>query len=158
MDGIGYKDMPVGMVANGSPAFAHTLRQFVSNGSNIDETYPTFSRMSFISTYGNFKYCVKNVIDDYLSELKDMSVIVKFNDKEAAKYNYKPKLLSLDVYGITDLYYLILLLNGMIDVKEFHGIKYVRLVPTAQLKEAFAAIFKNEVSGIIAYNSMHEHK
>ena len=155
MNDTNHSSLSTEMVINGSPAFSHTLAQFILDGNRVDAIYPTFSKMSYLYKYGNFKYCVKNVIDDYLLELKEMSVIVKFNKDEMLKYNYKPKLLSLDVYGVTDLYYLILLLNGMIDVKEFHNIEYLRLIPKDIFKDVFASIFKNELSSIKAYNSIH---
>ena len=46
--------------------------------------------------------------------------IVGYTEAQVKKYQYKPKLLSQDVYGTTELWSSLLQLNGMISVLEFN--------------------------------------
>lgn len=78
------------------------------------------SRMSHKIVVNN-----QNIVDKYLNELTENKQIVDFNTKEYFKYRYNPKLLSFDVYGTTELWFLILMANELYSVSEFNLRKVV---------------------------------
>ena len=143
------------MIYNGNenPIYSHTLEEFINAGDV--SSAPTFDTWCFAEKSNNIHYCVKNVIDDYLPELKGLSTHIYLNDEELRKYNYKPKLLSADVYGSTDLYYLILLLNGICNVKEFKDINPILLISKSDMFSFISDIIRGERSSIEEYNSIH---
>lgn len=54
------------------------------------------------------------------SNIYDGYTLITFSEKEFTKYKYNPKKLSYDVYGTTELWFLILRLNEMYSVTEFN--------------------------------------
>lgn len=146
-----------GVITDGrsNPIYSHTLDEFIMAGKNANNRVPSFDRLSYQMTQANIKYIVKNILDDYLVELKRLCIYIKLSKEELKKYNYNPKRLCADIYGNTEMYYLILLLNGICDVKEFHDINPIRMMPIGVLNEALSAIQINELASINRYNSIH---
>lgn len=140
------------------PYAAHTIREFIEAGqsSTTKTAYPDFS---YIETKDNkFEYVVKNVLEDYLVELKNMAIRVELNSKEVVKYKYNPKLLAFDLYHSTKVYYIILRLNDMCDVHQFDLSKRrLLLLPPSVLADSLAAIYKADYMNIKAYNTRHEN-
>jgi hypothetical protein len=82
-----------------------------------------------------------NLIDEYLDELISICSLVVLSAEEYKKYRYSPDLLAYDVYGSTQLDFMVLIANDMIDPKEFN-LKKLKLPTVSRLKE-----FLNEVYG-----------
>ena len=95
------------------PSETHTTLAFIKSGnkSESNNAYPDFS---YIETRDrSFEFIIRNIINDYVYELKELSIEVKLTTDEIYKYKYNPKRLSYDVYGSTKLFFIILLLNGL---------------------------------------------
>jgi len=110
------------------PATTYTITDFINEGKSDDLTYANFAviRNSKLGQYTEI-----NVLDFYLDELKKVSLKIEtFSEEEIAKYKYQPDLLAYDIYGSTQLDFIILLLNGIIDPKEFDFSRGYILVPT----------------------------
>ena len=75
--------------------------------------------------------------------MKDRSVIYTFSDEEFRKYQYRPKLLAYDLYGSTELYFIILALNDTCNIKDFNKRK-VRLMFRQDLSDILSQIFNAE--------------
>jgi len=56
-----------------------------------------------------------NFVDIYKEELLDNCYVINFSTEEKARYNYDIKTLSYDIYGTTDLFFMIMLLNDFRD-------------------------------------------
>nr|DAE08580.1 MAG TPA: baseplate wedge protein [Myoviridae sp. ctwwN25] len=100
------------------------------------------------------KVSLFDTINDYLSELKAASVLVKFDDDQYRKYCYKPKLLCYDIYGNPELYFIILLMNDMADVKEFNK-KTAYMLPKNYMSILTSYIYNSEKSAIDSYNTKY---
>ena len=137
-----------GVITDGrsNPIYSHTLDEFIMAGKNANNRIPSFDKLSYQMTQANIKYIV---------ELKRLCIYIKLSKEELKKYNYNPKRLCADIYGNTEMYYLILLLNGICDVKEFHDINPIRMLPIGVLNDALSAIQINELPSINRYNSIH---
>lgn len=91
---------------------------------------------------------IYNLINDYYNELMESSVIAVMDDKLYEKFKYKPRLLSYYLYGTTDLFFLLLLLNGISSVKQFN-FKKVRIVRKESISEVISYIYSSEQKNII---------
>lgn len=131
--------------------YAHTLEEFINSGNS--DKIPTYDTWCFVDNYNNIKFTVKNVLDDYLVELRNLATNVYFTPEDLTKYNYKPKLLSATLYGTTDLFYIILLMNGICNVKEFVNINPVKLIKKDDLFSFLSNIITGEKKNIEMYNN-----
>lgn len=123
-------------MAKRTPATTYTLQDFINMKRLDDMTYYNFSILEKI---GEVEHLNHNLIEDYLHILEDQCVKVTFSNTEYKKYCYNPDLLAYDLYGSVQLDFIILLLNDMIDPKEF-DIKSIKL-PYA----SYLAVFLNDI-------------
>lgn len=125
------------------PALTYTLTEFIEIGTQDETTYRNFSILSYRM---NTEFVDQNILDYYLKELKSLCMkITEFSDEEIKKYRYSPDLLAYDVYGSTQLDFIVLLCNGMIDPKEFDfKRKYLLLPKSSILKEFLSKVYSSE--------------
>ena len=102
-----------------------TVQDFIALQSSDEITYSNYSIVEYINGYEMF---ITNLLYDYEEELQDLAVTVHLTDIERAKYKYKPYLLAFDVYGSEEAKFIIMMLNGIIDPKEFDfdNVKIIR--------------------------------
>lgn len=98
------------------PKDASTIDQLVSSGKNVILTY---NNLAILEKIEHMYLPVDNIIYTYIDELKKYIIPIRLSEMELVRYKYKPKLLAFDVYGSTDLYFVIMVLNGIIDVRDF---------------------------------------
>lgn len=65
----------------------------------------------------------KSIIREYIDLMNEDAVSVKLPDDEVRIYQYKPKKLSLDLYGTTELWAGLLELNHMYSILNFDCMK-----------------------------------
>ena len=132
------------------PQNTSTIEEFINSGSGITITYYNLSFNDMLSN--GTVVSVHNVVSDYLYELKDAAVYVSLNQDQQFKYMYKPKLLCSDLYGNPELYFIILLLNDMADVKEFTK-PVIRMLSKNSMSELLTLIYNAEKQAISNYNN-----
>ena len=93
-----------------------TVQDFIAMRNSDEITYYNFSIVEYLNGYDMF---ITNVLYDYEEELRDLSVFIKLTDVERIKYKYKPYLFAYDLYGTREIAFIIMMLNGIIDPKEF---------------------------------------
>ena len=127
-----------------NPAKTYTLEQFISMKNTDDMTYNNFS------IYGKIdgqKILESNIIDEYLNELTKMCQIVQLSTDEYKKYKYAPDLMAYDIYGSTQLDFIILAANDIIDPKDFN-LKRLKLPKTSALREFLNEVYNANVNWI----------
>lgn len=134
------------------PSNSYTVEEFIRLGRGVSITYDIFSYKELLSN--GTEISVLNVINDYMTEINDYVVTVYLDESECRKYRYKPKLLCNDIYGNPELYYIIMLLNGIIDVKEF-DMQYVKMLKKNDMDSILSAIYNAEKKYIEEYNTDH---
>ena len=89
---------------------------------------------------------------DYINEIRnEYCASVELTDEQLTKYKYRPKLLCYDIYGVQELYYLILIINDMCSVKDFTKKKLI--MPTKNNMSILTkAIMNTNRSDILKYN------
>ena len=94
----------------------YNIDDFINMRSSDEVTYYNYSILEYID--GN-EYLISNLLYDYEDELVDLSVIATLTERQANKYRYKPWLLAYDLYGATGCEFVIMMLNNIIDPKDF---------------------------------------
>lgn len=102
-----------------NPADTYTLDQFIDLQVKDDITYNNFSFLEASTAEPNIFYSIDNVAHRYIDDIKDYIKTVRVDEKYRLKYMYKPKLLSYDIYGATELYFVLMALNGIYNIKDF---------------------------------------
>lgn len=123
--------MPSSATDISEPQLTYTLNQFIALKDVDRIVYRRYSIMQRSLTNKELLYCIDNVIHTYMDEMKKKRKIVSVTESERIKYAYKPKLLAYDVYGSTELFFILLALNGMCNMKQFDLIerKFFALTP-----------------------------
>lgn len=131
------------------PQNTTTIEDFIDAGRNTNVTY---FDMSFRNMMENGTWVsIKNAVSDYIQELSNVSVSVKLSEEDQKAYFYKPKLLCYDVYGNPELYYVILLLNDMADVKEFTK-PIIKMLSKEYMSLVMGYIYDAEREAMESYN------
>lgn len=118
----------------------YTIEDFIDSSNSSDINYETTSLIQRINGYTMISY---NIFNDYIDELNDLAVYVTLTNEEYNKYLYRPKILSFDLYGSTELYFLILMLNNICNVKEFN-FKRLKLLKVDDLQKFISAVYNSE--------------
>lgn len=118
----------------------YTIEQFIQSNSNNSISY---EKLSLIEKMDNIHTITYNLLNDYKDELDDLLVTINLSDEEFSRYAYKPKLLSYDIYGSTELYFIILFVNNLCNVKEFNNRK-IKMIARDDLYNVLSAIYNAE--------------
>lgn len=132
------------------PQNTTTIEEFIESGKGITITYfnLSFADKMFNGTWVS----TLNVVSDYLIELKSACVNVELTYEQQQAYYYKPKMLCYDVYGNPELYFIILLLNDMADVKEFCKPR-IKMLRREHMSTLLSYIYNAEKDSILSYNT-----
>ena len=114
----------------------YTVQDFISLRTSDEITYYNYSILEYLNGFDMF---VTSLLYDYDDELQEMAVTVNLTEKERIKYRYKPYLFAYDVYGSSEMEFLIMMLNGIIDPKEF-GFNKIKAIPPNKLTETLGRI------------------
>ncbi len=137
------------MAKKSNPAKTYTLDDFILEGKSDQLTYKNFAITQQI---GNISFVDTGILDYYLKELKSTSIeipIENVTNDQIVKYRYQPDLLAYDIYGSTQLDFVVLLCNGIIDPKEFDFKVKSLLLPRASTLITFLSeVYKSEKSWI----------
>lgn len=145
--------------ASMKPEKSHSVAEFIANGASMSGQKNAYMDFSFIEKIDGFPYIVKNIVDNYLYDLKERSVEVGLSNDEKDRYSFNPKRLSYKLYKTTMWYWLILKLNDMADVHEFDLFqkKKLYLLRPSTLSESMAAIYRAEQFSMKKYNDAHKN-
>ena len=135
------------------PQKTTTIEQFVESGNGITLSYFNLSFLDMISN-GTW-VAIRNTISDYIHELKNAAVNVELTQEQQFAYFYKPKLLCYDIYGNPELYFIILLMNDMADVKEFTK-PIIKMLKKEHMSELMGYIYNAETAAMRYYNNKSE--
>ena len=133
---------------NNDPALTYTLDDFVELQSVDNMTYYNFSILEIIDGVQHLDH---NLVEDYLKELEATCVTLELSNEEMSRYRYNPDLLAYDIYGSVQLDFIILLLNDMIDPKDFDR-KKLKLPYASSLSIFLNTLYSKES------NYIHENR
>lgn len=94
-----------------------SIGELIKSVEDMEISYRNLHTNVFIKTGDDtIKIPYKSIVGQYLTFLKQTAVETAFTPEEVVMYRYKPKRLSNDIYGTTELWSAILELNGMISL------------------------------------------
>ena len=136
------------------PNLTYTIDQFIACKSSESMCY---HNLSFVDIHDDMAYDSYNVLSDYVDEIKDeYCVKIKLSDDEMSRYKYRPKLLCFDVYGSTELAFIILIINDMSNTKQF--VKKVLYMPRRDsMTQLIRYLINANSSAISAYNKKNSN-
>ena len=120
-----------------NPATTYNIDDFI-DAKVIDDL--TFYNFSILEMFQDVEHLDHNLIEDYLDLLPTEQLTL--TNAELNRYRYKPDILSYDIYGSTQLDFVILLVNDMIDPKEFDR-KKIRLPFASKLSEFLETVYRS---------------
>lgn len=122
-----------------------TIRDTIELGKELEITSNTLHYKKVItnSNNENFIFSISSIFDKYYELMKERTMTIELTDDEYRKYIYKPKLLSLDLYGTTELDFLLLRLNNMTSCIYFN-------------KQTFK-VFDKDITTLLNEIMIHEH-
>lgn len=135
-------------MANSDSAKTYKVEDFIDMQENDSFTYATMALYMQSIVDKTIVYSSDNVLYDYLEEIKSKAVDYTFSDSEYMKYKYRPKLLAYDIYGSTELYFVILAMNNTCNIKDFNKrtIKMLYKSDMSDLLNAIVSAEKNRIS------------
>lgn len=132
------------------PKLTSSLEDFVIAGEGSTVNYHSFS---LLENVGEYKFPIFNVLDDYQEELEAISTEYELTDAWVKRYAYRPRLLAYELYGDGELYFILLMINGMASIKEFNlSNKKIKYPSKERLTEFLKQVFKSEKKQIDSYN------
>ena len=132
------------------PDKTSTVEEFINAGISDEMTYNNFSILFRSSQQDNIILSANNIIYDYMDEIKPYIVNVSLSEEEYIKYRYKPKLFAYDIYGSTELFFVVMAVNGIYDIKDFNR-RNIKALYKKQLFELLNQMYNAE-SGYIQKN------
>ena len=120
-----------------------TIDDFIALRSTDTVTYYNLSILAKSLVNSNLIYSESNILDTYMDELKKIYVEIELTPEQYSKYKYKPKLLAYDLYGSTEIFFVIMALNGICNIKDFN-LKKVRLVYASDMVEFINSVVSAE--------------
>ncbi len=135
------------ITSTSTPELANTIDDFVAAGKDAPLlTYYNFSIIQVEISKDNkleVQLTSSNLVNDYLDIFKERAVKVQLTEQEKRKYYYNPDLLSYDLYGSTELDFIIMIMNGVIQSEEF-TIPTLLLIPKSELVDLLSRIYNAE--------------
>jgi len=135
---------------------SHTVQEFIElGGQNKDNL--GYNDYSYIETREKIEYTVKNVLDDYYTELFELAKEVKLADWAVREYRGNPKKLSNKLYGSTRYWHMILRLNGMANIHEFNLENHkLFLIEPDDLYKFMTKVYNTESIPLKGYKQDHQ--
>lgn len=121
-----------------------TIEEFIEYKSSDILTYSNFCFGNKESKYINID---RNILNDYIDELKLLALDVELTNEEYIKYKFKPKLLANDIYGTTEVYFVIMALNQICNVKDFN-MRRLKLLSKQNMKKVLTYIYNAEYTNL----------
>lgn len=132
------------------PSKTSTLEEYIASAPSDELNH---YNMSIIEYASNIEYPIEELVNDYLSELMQLTVSVQLNTTEYYEYLYNPSKLSYNIYGSDCFDYLILKLNNMVQDYEFDK-NPILLIHSEKLFNTLSTIYSSELD----YLSMNRTK
>lgn len=119
-------------LSDNAKSFSQTLKNEYTNSIDIEnssfsEKYENSELSKYNSSSQNIRFFDNILMNKYYDKIKNSCSSRYLSKEDNFKYQYRPEALSSDVYGTTDLWYLILKVNSCEDFSEFHNLDYVLL-------------------------------
>jgi hypothetical protein len=102
-------------------AFYATIQELIESEDDKEISYRNLHRQAEIVNNNKvIRIPYKSILRDYMPFFKSAIEELNFEELEFKKYQFKPKRLSYDLYGTTELWATLLELNNMFSIINFN--------------------------------------
>lgn len=97
-----------------------TIQELIDSVNDLEVSYRNLHTNIYIKNKGGIiKVPYKSIIKEYLPFFQSTVVELKLSHAEVIMYRFKPKKLSYDLYGTTELWSALLELNNIYSIIDF---------------------------------------
>lgn len=101
-------------------AFYSTITELINSIKGEEISYRNLHTQIFIDSKGEvIKIPYASLVRNYLPYFQNTVLTAQFTDREVDMYRFRPKRLSYDLYGTTELWSALLELNGLYSTLDF---------------------------------------
>lgn len=101
-------------------SYCSTIQELIDSVKDMEVSYRNLHTNIYINNKGEtIKIPYKSIVAEYLPILKSSAVELPLTDNEIILYRFKPKKLSYDLYGTTELWSSLLELNDVYSIIDF---------------------------------------
>lgn len=117
-------------------AYYATISELINSVKDMEVSYRNLHTNIYIKNNDEIiKIPYKSILKDYLNFFKDTLVESDFSVSEIHKYKFKPKKLSYDLYGTTELWSALLEVNNMMSIIDFTLDKPIKVFEPKSFKK-----------------------
>ena len=119
-------------LSNNETSFTKTVESEANSSydieqSSIENEYKNDEVNYYDTTEMKLNLYSNILLDKYFQRIKNSCTAKSFSREEQFKYNYRPELLSTDIYGTTSLWYIIMKCNDCEDLMDFKDLSTILL-------------------------------
>ncbi len=114
-----------------------SMNEQIENAKALEISYRTLHEQAILKdkiSGRNIQIPFASFTDKYKDFLNTIIVTVSLSDEEKAKYRYKPKMVSYDLYNTTEFWNDILLINNFYSLSEFQPGETLKVYDPNKLK------------------------
>ena len=123
------------MQNNGLLNSKRSIQETINDGQSVSLKEADLSLHGVLHTHEKqiIKLNKNTILSQFMFHLKDRCINISFNNEQAKRFAFKPRMLSQRIYGNVEMYSLILRLNNMHSVTDFTEEKLIDgiVVPNA---------------------------
>lgn len=115
-----------------------SMNEQIENAKALEISYRTLHEQAILKdkiSGRNIQIPFASFTDKYKDFLNTIIVTVSLSDEERAKYRYKPKMVSYDLYNTTEFWNDILLINNFYSLSEFQPGETLKVYDPNKLKD-----------------------
>lgn len=114
-----------------------SMNEQIENAKALEISYRTLHEQAILKdkiSGRNIQIPFASFTDKYKDFLNTIIVTVSLSDEERARYRYKPKMVSYDLYNTTEFWNDILLINNFFSLSEFQPGETLKVYDPNKLK------------------------
>lgn len=115
-----------------------SMNEQIENAKALEISYRTLHEQAILKdkiSGRNIQIPFASFTDKYKDFLNTIIVDVSLTDEERAKYRYKPKMVSYDLYNTTEFWNDLLIINNFFSLSEFQPGETLKVYDPNKLKD-----------------------
>ena len=115
-----------------------SMNEQIENAKSLEISYRTLHEQAILKdkiSGRNIQIPFSSFTNKYKDFLNTIIVEVSLTDEERAKYRYKPKMVSYDLYNTTEFWNDLLIINNFFSLSEFQHRETMKVYDPNKLKD-----------------------
>ena len=115
-----------------------SMNEQIENAKSLEISYRTLHEQAILKdkiSGRNIQIPFASFTDKYKEKHNTIIVTVSLSDEERARYRYKPKMVSYDLYNTTEFWNDLLIINNFFSLSEFQPGETMKVYDPNKLKD-----------------------